>query len=313
MTFDHSVNAADIVRDALLLIGGVGEDEPVSGQATTDAIRSLNNMVKAWQNQGFHLWTRDEVVVFGVAGQELYKLGPSDTHDHWAELDSDFIQTTVNGAITSGVTVVVGSSTGMAQDDFIGIEQEDGTRHWTTIDNIVGTTLTIKTAITDTVADNASVFTYTARPQRPLRPLHARRSILDGNDVPMSIEPLEEYQDQPNKTTSGTPVFISFKPTLVASTLYVWQPPGSVKHLIKLTVESPIADFDASSDEPNFPIEWAECLTYNLAVRLEPQYRQLDNLRRAELRASAELMLEEALMFDSDVGSWYLQPNMTDR
>lgn len=309
-TFDHAVTAADILKDALLLIGGIGEGESVSGADTTTGMRALNNMVKGWQNQGFHLWVRDEVTIFGVTGQPSYKLGPSSSDAHWSDSE-DFVWTRLNGAASAAATTItVDDTTDMTADDQIGIELTDKTRQWTTIDQVASSTsLVINTGLTGAASDDGTVFTYTERPQRPLRVLHARRGVFNGSDIPAYVEPLEEYFDQPNKTTSGTVVFVSYKPTLISGTLYVWQPAGNVQQVVKLTVESPIADFDATSDEPNFPIEWAETLTFNLAMRLESQYRQLDPQRRQELMLKAAGMLEDSLLFDSDVGSWYLQPN----
>jgi len=312
-TYDHSVTGEDIIRDALLLVGGVAENEPVSGQATTDALRALNNMLKSWQNQGLHMWARQEVVVFGVKSQERYKLGPASTDAHWTD-EEGFVYTKINGAASSGAsTITVDSVTDMTVGDYVGVELDDGTRQWTTIDAINTSTLviTLNTALTDDVADNLSVFTYTSRPQRPLRLVHARRGQYDGEDIPMYMEPQEEYFDQPNKTTAGTAVFAAYKPTLTSGTLYAWQPVNSVKQVMKFTSERPFADIDATSENPDFPIEWAECITFNLAARLESQYRQLDGQRRNELLIMADNMLEEAKMFDTDPGSWYIQPDRT--
>lgn len=308
-TYDHSVNATQIIGDALLLVGAKDEDDAVTGAALTNGLRALENMVKAWQQHGFHLWKRQEVVVFLNQSQSSYSLGPSSSDAEWCESD-DFVYTLLNGAhSSSATTLTVDSTTSMTAGDRIGIELSDGTRQWTTILTVSSSTsLTIGTALTGAASDNGTVFTYTTRPQRPLEVIHARRAVYNGSDVPVNVEPLNEYFDTPNKSSSGTVTFVSYKPTLTSGTLYVWQTSNSVKNVVKLTVQEPIADFDTGSGTPDFPIEWAEALTFNLADRLEPTYRQLDAERRMGLKMQAREMLEQAKAFDMDMGSIYLQP-----
>lgn len=308
-TYNHSVNATEIIGDALLLVGAKDEDEAATGAALTNGLRSLENMIKAWQQQGFHLWKRQEVVVFLNQSQQSYSLGPSSSDAEWCDSD-DFVYTNLNGAHASGATTLtVDSTSSMAVSDRIGIELTAGTRQWTTILSIPSSTsLTIATALTGAASDNGTVFTYTNRPQRPLEVIHARRAVYNGSDVPVSVEALNEYFDTPNKSSSGTVTFVAYKPTLTSGVLYVWQTSNSVKNVVKLTVQAPLADLDSGSGTPDFPIEWAEALTFNLAVRLEPTYRQLDQARRMELKMDARQMLDDALSFDADVGPIRIQP-----
>jgi len=309
MTFTHNVTGAEIIKDALLLVQGVSENETVPGAATTIGLRFLNNMVKSAVADTQHVWSREEVTVFGVTSQQSYSLGSASTDDEWAKTE-DFISTRLNGAAAAAATTLtVDSTTGMAVDDRIGIELTSGTREWTTIQGIASSTsVQILIPLTGAAADNNTIYTYTARPERPLRILNARRQEFGNSDVPVSIEPLNEYFDQPNKTTKGTMVFVSYKPTLTSGTLYTWQPAGSVKQLMHMTVEYPLADITADGNL-DFPVEWNEAFVYGLAVRLEPTYGQLDQGRRQELLMMAGAMWKNVLDFDTDPGSIYLQPN----
>lgn len=301
-SWDHGITAATIIRHALLLCGALDEDEDASGAATTDGLTALNNLLKTW-SQDMHLWTRREVTLFLEADQNEYLLGPASTDAHWAET---WYSTTLNGAVTASTSIVVDANTNMTQGDFIGIEQSDGTRAWRTISTINSTTIVLSAAVT--AADGATVFFYTSRPQRPLRVVHARRAPYDGSDVPIEIEALNEYFDTPNKTSTGTVVFVAYKATLISGTLYVWQRPRNANQVVKMTIEYPLSDVDEASDFPDLPQEWYEAVVYNLAVRLEPTYRQLDQLRVQALRADAAVFLEAARNFDDDLGSIRLQP-----
>ena len=44
-TFSFTVNAADIVREAMLNVGAIGESEVATAQEYTDCVRKLNMMV----------------------------------------------------------------------------------------------------------------------------------------------------------------------------------------------------------------------------------------------------------------------------
>ena len=304
MTYSHSTTGTQAIRDALLLCGGIGADEPIEGDATTDALRAANNLLKSWQAQGMHMWVRKEATLFPVVSQAEYSLGPATTDAHWAET---YVSTNLNGAAASAATSFpVDSVTSMSVDDNIGIALTDGTRQWTTIKSISSLTITPATALTGAASDNGTVYTYTSRPQRPLRIIHARRSEASV-DVDVDIESLNEYFDQPDKTSNGTIVFVAYKPTLTSGKLFLWQTAGNADQLLKFTFEHPLSDITAAA-ALDLPQEWYQAFTYNLADRIEPQYRIIDAGRRRELKQNAQMYLQEALDFDADTGSISFQP-----
>lgn len=306
-TYDFGVTGTSIIRDALLMAGAVSEGEPISGEATSDALRQLNMMVKAWNQQGIHLWTRDSATLFLVAAQSSYLLGPAATDAHWT---TSYTDTLLDGAASAAATTIsVDSSTGMSKGDFVGIELTSGVRYWTTIKSVASaTSLTLTNGLSGAASDNGTLFAYTSRPQRPLRILNCTRGVYNGSDIPVDIESFEKYLNSPDKTSTGTVTLVSYQPLLTSGKLYVWLAANSANDVLKLLFERSIADFDAAADTPNFPVEWAETLYYNLAVRLEPQYRQLSAGRRQELRIDAASMLEQSKAFDTDPGSIFMQP-----
>lgn len=316
--YDFQVSGTTLVSDAMELIGAKEEGEAVSGDVLTTAIRQLNMLVKSWVTQGYHRHRKQEVVIPLVKGQKQYFLGPADTDAEWAD-ENGFFNTQLDGAaVITATTLTVDSTSDMTLADRIGIELSDNTMDWTTISNIASSTsVSITTGLTGAASDNAIVYTYTARPQRPLRVQHARRrTVPTGNDIEVWKLSDEEYQSQPQKETNGTPVNYNFKPaksdgTFASSTLNVWQPPNNAKMQLRATVERPIADFDAASDNPDFPVEWALALTYNLALILEPQHSVLNAARIRDLRIDAQRHLEDVKSFDLDTGSLLFRPRWT--
>jgi len=314
-SFNHTVTTTDIVRDALLLVQGIGAHEDVGGAIYDDARRTLNGLVKLWQKKRINIWAQQECWVFVRPTASEYKLGPESTDDEWCDAD-DFVGTVTTATSASGAsTLTVSSITGIAASDRIGVELEDGTRQWTTVNGAPsGSTITLTAALTDDVASGATVYTYTSRPQRPLRIIHARRRpTYTGSDVPIDIEAHREYFDQPAKSQSGSMNFVYYKPLLTSGRLYVWQRPASVDEMLGITVERTLADMDSTTDDPDFPIEWHLPLVYNLAAMIEPQYGQLDAGRRVDLVRQAQTLFAEAQLGDAELESLYIRPRKHGR
>lgn len=319
-TFDFTVTGSSIIQDAMGLIGAREEGEPIEGDIITDVLRSLNMLAKSWVAHGYHRHRKQEVIIPLNTGQKQYFLGPASGDAEWAD-ENDFVSTQLNGSAASAATsLTLDSTTGILKDDRIGIELADSTkpRQWTTVQSITSSTaLVIVTALTGAASDNATVYSYTTRPQRPLRVLHARRRTTPtGNDIETWRLSDEEYQSQPQKETTGTPVNYNYKPaksdgTIASGTFSVWQPPNDSRMQMRLTVERPPADFDVAGDNPDWPIEWSLAFTYNLALILEPEHGVLSAARRRDLRDDAEDHLEMVKSFDLDTGSILFRPRWT--
>lgn len=314
-SFDHTVSTSDIVRDALLDVQAIGSTQDVPGDMYTDVRRTLNGLVKFWAKKRINIWAQLECYVFVAPTAESYLLGPASTDAEWCTVD-DFVGTVTTVAAASGAsTITVSSDDGMTDGDRIGIELDDGTRQWTTINGTpAANVVTLTATLTDDAASGATVYTYTSRPQRPLRIIHARRrSTYTGSDVPIPVEAHKEYFDQPSKSSAGSMNFVYYKPELTSGRLYVWQRPNSVEELLGITVERSLADMDNTDDDPDFPIEWQLPLQKNLAKLIEHQYGQLDAGRRAELRADADRMFLEAQQGDAEMESMYVRRSRSGR
>lgn len=143
------------------------------------------------------------------------------------------------------------------------------------------------------------------------KPLKITQAILHDTqtnvDIPMRIITRDEYLRLGNKTTTGQPIQIYYDPQRDHGVLYVYPPANSAAvsyKQIKFTYQKPFEDFDASTDNPDFPQEWYEALKYGLASRLAGEYGiSMDD--RRQLMQEAILIKNEALGFGTEEGSFF--------
>jgi len=310
MTAVLTATAQDIVNAALRLVGEIDANQSVSANDTQDTLESLNYMVKSWQNQGLHLWTKTEGVLFLDVGKTDYLLGPSGDE---ATNDDDLITTELSVAGVATDTTINIPSAGMVIGDNIGIRLDDGTRQWANILTIPGSTsVTIPApGLTSGAAIDNSVFTFTDLLDRPIRLLQLRRDkIGDTNEeIEANQWSREEYFAQPDKTSQGTINNWYYSPQLTNGRLYIWQVANDADQIARFTYERPVEVAVSTAENPDFPSEWFRTLKYNLAVDIAPEYRiPQDRLDRLTLKA--EELLEDSLGFDFEPDSLSLQPNL---
>ncbi len=311
MTNVLTATASDIVTAALRLIGEVDANQPVPPAEMQDGLEALNYLVKSWQAQGLHLWTKTEGILFLDVGKTDYLLGP--TGDE-ATNEDDFIRTELSVAgVSTNTTITVDSTAEMLEDDKIGILLDDGTRQWTTIKSLspaTPTVITLTTALTGAAAIDNSIFTYTTQIPRPLRVLQLRRGTADSStdDIESDQWSREEYFAQPGKNDTGDLVNWYYSPQLTDGRMYVWQTTNDADKVARFTYERPIDITDDTTDNADFPSEWFRTLKYNLAVDISPEYTiPMDRLDRITLKA--EQLLEDSLGFDTENDSMSMQPD----
>jgi hypothetical protein len=162
------------------------------------------------------------------------------------------------------------------------------------------------TPITDTA-------TYILTP-KPMRVTSAvRKTLLGGNEIPMTQWARQEYLDQPNKTGSpSTPVNYYYDPQRDVGTLFVWPPPSSaVAPTISIIVDTLRQMFimDLTNQTLDMPAEWQETYVYNLAKRLKLKYPVNDPNLSAQVDAMADDLLAKLNGWDNEPVSLYLQPD----
>lgn len=297
----------DIIKDALILLGAVGSEETVDSADIDVASRVLNSMVKAWQGQGIHLWGHQEASLFVTKGTESYSLDGTASS---ADASNSVVTTTLSADEAAAQTVLsVTSSTGMTASDVVLIELDDGTYEDTTIVSVDSSTqITVTNALTSAAASGNNIYTFTTRMGRPLD-IHSVRLRSDsGNDRILNKISREEYFGLPDKTSQGQPVSFFYDPQLTTGKLYLWPNPDAIDYFLKMTYSRSIEDFDAAGDNPDFPQEWLEAITYNLAVRLAPMFGKDQKVLQL-LVPLASQMLADVKQFDNEDSSLRVTPD----
>ena len=192
----------------------------------------------------------------------------------------------------------------MTAADFAGIKLDDNTIHWTTIASVdSGIQITVNDALTGDAASGKRVYTYTTKAGRPTKLTYAYRRDIHDFDTEVSLIGEEDYRSQSNKGSSGPPVEAWYHPTLSAGTIYVWPVDGGADWDKLILIGQYYADdFDAASDNPQFPIEWANTIVWNLAAEIASEYG-VPEKEQGRLWRIAEHKLNALLDYDVENAS----------
>lgn len=303
---DFSVTRDNLIEVALKHIGALGDGETPSSTQYSEAAILLNMLVKAKQADGMPLWALKTGYILPTTGTSSISLGPSGGN---ASLSYDHTNTSAAAALGDS-TIDVDSITGFSASDYIGIELSDSTIQWTTINGAPsGSTITLTNILTGSVSDNADVYGYTTKLQRPLRIIDAYiNNIPDESEYNLNIVPYSDYNSSSGNTNESVPNQVYYDPQLTEGVLWVSPRFFAGDHVIKIRFHRPFEDFDASSDTPDFPQEFYLPLMTSLASLLAPKNGvPLDE--RKTLLAESTMMWNAALENGTEEGSIHLQPN----
>jgi hypothetical protein len=300
----------DIIKDALLELNVANPDETPSSSDEQFAARTLNRMIKAWQTQSINIWKTSTATIFFQKNQGEYEI--YSTGDHATET---YTETTIGADEASGqTTITVTSSTGMTADDYVGIEQDDGALHWSTIATVSdSTTIIINDALTDDAASGNKVYAYTTRLAEPFLIYSMAREAESQLDTPLNALSYEEYFQLPNKVSYGTPTSYSYDRQLGKAIIKLWPIPSDVDYVGKITLAKRIEDFDLNTNTPDFPQEWHDTLILNLAARMAHAFGKDKGDSYISLRQDAQASLNNMLSFDNEERSVYFQPDFYGR
>jgi len=295
-SYDWSLNRNQIITEALDIIGEYSPGESITADDVSTCSRSLNAMVKAWQTKGIGLWMIQEVVSILQADQVEYSIGPSAGR---VTTSSDYAKTELAAALAaSGTSMTVDSITGFADADVIGVETSNSDIHWDVINgDPSSTTITLTTGVDYACVVDAHVYAYTNRCQRPLEIIEARIRDNSGIDIPVEIVSRDEYMKLSNKTTEARPNLLYYDAQLTNGKFFVWPEPSDMKETLWMTIKRPVEDFDAAANDCDFPPEWIECLSWNLARRIAPKFGHEVS---KDVMAMAQETFQDAKGFDRE-------------
>ena len=303
---DFSVSRANLITDALMLVGALGPDDTPSANQITHASRMLNMLVKSWEGKiGVGLWARKTGYILPINDVSSVLLGPSGGH-----ATTSYVQTTLSAAsASSATTITVTSATGISDTYYIGVELDSGNMHWTTVSGAPsGTTVTLATGLASAASSGNYVYCYQTKIMRPIHVLNAyRTNLVSNSDTEIDVVSKEDYDRLGVKSSEGTVNQIVYDPQLDNGVAYFYPRFVDGKSIIKLSFQRPFEDFDAANDTPDFPQNWYLALCYALAVILAPTYG-LPVQDRAALKAEAKEAFMDAEDTEPEDGSFQIQP-----
>jgi hypothetical protein len=296
-SYDFSVKRDELIKASLRVLGVIATGESLTPDEINDASQALNIMLKAWQNNDIGLWLNKEAVLYLEYQEDAYSLGPTADHCTLSSVETEV----ATAAATGDATITVDSATGISNADKIGIQLDDGTLQWTTVNGApVGNVITLTAVTTDTVAVDNVVYAYTTKAQRPLDIIEARLRNHSNIDTPLYLGSRREYMNLSDKTTDGVPTQLFYDRQLATGVLYTWPRCNDVQQRIRMTLKYPIQDMDALNNDFDFPQEWYRALKFNLAVEVAPEF----GIEASQtVQNNAVISLYEAAGWDREQGS----------
>lgn len=288
-TFSFTVVRDDIVREAMLNCGAIGESEVPTAQEVTDCARKLNMMAKQWMGSldfapGLKMWTRQRGDLFLSSTRFQYALGPSGSA--WAGgvtalPGQNYGTDQLTAAATTGATVLtvgVGSTGNYTAADNVVIQLTSGDIYVTTISSInagAGTFTIPSPGIPSAVSIGNYIWNYTTQQQRPVQILTTVLRDINSVDTPINVMTLQDYEILPTKTMStylADPTAIYYESQFASGTSV--QGPGQLyldvggaqdvtKHL-HIVFLRPVMDFNNPGDNPEYPQQWYRPLCWGL-------------------------------------------------
>lgn len=99
-SFDFNQTRNEIIKDALMLVNGIEDDETPSSYQTDYANRMLNRMVKSWMKEGLKLWVVKQGELDLAKGQSSYTLGLTGDYTINRPLECENFRRKVDGVET---------------------------------------------------------------------------------------------------------------------------------------------------------------------------------------------------------------------
>lgn len=305
---DFTITADECIRLALEEIGIIGEGDGLEDYDYGRGKAVLNLMIKAWQNQGNHLWVRQKAVLFLQKEQPSYEISTTSSDNITADTVAQ-TQLSSDGAI-SDVVIDVADSSSFASGYFIGVQLDTGSFFWTTVFSVIDpTSIQLTAGLPSAASTGRYVFGYQTKLTNTFNLRAVTRRLIGSEiDIPLIFMSYHEYIRLPNKLTPGTPNSYSYDRQVDDFLINIWQNPADVSYYLDLVLDRKIQDIDINSNTFDLPQEWSEAIVLNLALRLAPSYGKAQGENFQELKVQARESLVLALENDNELGSIYIIP-----
>lgn len=162
------------------------------------------------------------------------------------------------------------------------------------------------------VVGQASYTLGTVPSEKPLKIISARRfNTTSEIDVPLDEMDRVEYQEMPNKTTTGAVNSFFYDRragTNSTGLIYLWPAPATTDELIKYTYARPIQDFTAAGDDADLPQEWIRAIEWGLADEIADEY-DVPEPKRTRIERRAAQYLSEVNWHERELISFEFVPD----
>lgn len=298
-SFAFSVARDDIIRQSMLNLALLEPSEIPTAQEVADCSRVLNMIVKGLVQQndkapGFKMWQRQRGDLYLGYSKYLYNLGSPAGDNFAAAVNglaypnlSNQSQLAANVAALSP-TLVLQAGTGGAVNigDFVGVQYTTAAGNpdlfWSTIANYVALTNTVTMASPlpagTSASNNAYVFNYTQKAQRPLSILTCVLRDQQGTDTPLNPMTLQEYEQLPTKVQPGyvqDPTAYYYEAQMLGNLgqFYInCSGAQDVSKKLHIVYMREAMDMLNPGDAPEFPQEWFWHLAWTLSLGISTMF-----------------------------------------
>lgn len=263
---NYTVTAANIIQDALEELGVIGAGQTIAAEDNATALRALNVLTKQFMGPtspvatSLRMWKRKRLTI-DLTSTNFYVI----------QLRRVAFTSGGTTELTAGTQIT--GATGGATAKVMSIEVTSGT--WAGGDaageiflcSQVGTFQSENLNITGT--NNIATIAADSTVYAPIQDIvDAVRRTSGGEDTPMSIMTKAEYMALSDKDVTGTPTKVYHEKRKDENRIYLNTTPSTTTDFVVVEALLPIEDFDATTNNPDFPAEWFRPLKWNLAKEL---------------------------------------------
>jgi hypothetical protein len=146
----------------------------------------------------------------------------------------------------------------------------------------------------------------TDKPLKAIQGFYRNVQVTPNIDTPLLLISKQEYNMLGSKFSTGIANTMFYDPRNLYGVLYVYLTPdanASTNIQVHLVCQMPLNDINATTDIPDFPVEWMNCLVWGLADELALQYGVPLNARQE--------IAQRAMMYKEKLSDWDVEYNST--
>lgn len=160
----------------------------------------------------------------------------------------------------------------------------------------------------DSLAPSVAI---TDKPLKVVQGFYRNTQISPNIDTPVMVISKQEYNTLGSKASTGVANTIFYDVKSLNGILYVYLTPdtySSTNLEMHLVAQMPLNDISLSTDIPDFPNEWMNCLVWNLADQLALEYGVPMNTRQ-EITQRAMGYKAQLTDWDVEAASTFFAPD----